>query len=399
MFFNRVIIVSLTELGILRGTNAYIMFKKYLKKISHIEITVIWGIKIEDWKVINTGIFGKDFSWDPLDYKIHYFSKLEKKERKLIELQIEIQKEYQDQKKKWVLLKEIHSRLQKISFLKDAYDVEANKIDSNIFVCNTIDYDHYNQLFYWITQSRLKKDYYLKECIHIKRLFTKKELCEIIEYSNSLIPKIDFVFGDYANFSHYKWAIRITDKKNYNIQNIISIFFHEVTHFFRWENGLKNLWFRYNFQHCGILEEGIALYNEYKYGNRITQYWEFNPYYDMCYKILTENISETEKKDKIYHVLKCKWYTREKSLTYYYRFYKYASIWTHSFFLKDLIYTKGYGSVKKLLSQDPRNYEKIMAWKIWSYELENWILNSENNYDSKKYFNSMVREIKKYCNS
>jgi len=47
----------------------------------------------------------------------------------------------------------------------------------------------------------------------------------------------------------------------------------------------------------------MALYNEYVYGNKICNYGSYVPYYNICIKILLEDISQEEKKDKIYDVL------------------------------------------------------------------------------------------------
>jgi len=64
-------------------------------------------------------------------------------------------------------------------------------------------------------------------------------------------------------------VIKIPRRKFYSIKTIITIFFHETTHFFRSYNGERNLGFKYRFSDYYTLEEGIAIYNEHKYGNRI----------------------------------------------------------------------------------------------------------------------------------
>ena len=372
------------------------MFKEFLKKIATIEIDLIMPIKdIWFWEV-NTAIFRKEFLelWAQ-KYKIYFFEELSQKEIQLLKIQEDIQISSLDIKHKKILLWEIFLRLKKISFLRDVYDIEYQKIDPNITLVWEIDYDYYNNLFYGVTSDDLKKEYKIKECIPPNITFSKKELLELIEYSNSLIPDIKFKFWGYANYSHNKWTLNITNQKSYNLQNIISIFFHETIHFFRGYNGERNLWFRYKFENYNTLEEWIAIYNEYLYWNKLTNYWEFNPYYNICYQILIGDITETEKQAKIYKVLSCKWYNKEKSLWYYKRFYKYSEIWSQKKFLKDLVYQNWYDNVLELISEDPNNYEKIMAWNIWTRELERNIISYQNNIDSKKYFERMVYQIKK----
>jgi hypothetical protein len=114
---------------------------------------------------------------------------------------------------------------------------------------------------------------------------------------------------------------------------------------------------------------------------------------------LQKNITEAEKKEEIYEILKCKWYNRKKSHLYYYRFYKYSSFWNTDFFLKDLIYWSAYKKVKKLIRDDSENYERIMSWHIGIPEIENMIVGTRKNFDSKNYFSLMSKEIKKYINN
>jgi hypothetical protein len=189
--------------------------------------------------------------------------------------------------------------------------------------------------------------------------------------------------------------LKIPNEKQYNIKKIIVIFFHEMTHFFRYINWKNNLWFDYYFSNYDSLEEWIAWYNEYYYWNKVIDYGEYDSYYDMCYQIILEDISEKEKKEKIFEVLKNKWFDRKKIDDYYKRFYRFTKIWWKELFLKDLIYSNAYDNVLKLIKKDEKNYEKIMAGKIWIFELENNFVNSKNNFDSKEFFNIIVEEIKK----
>ena len=348
------------------------------------------------WNVnttIFTGWLREIKSWE---HKIVFFQNLSRKEKLLLTIQQEVQKDSIEIHEKKVLLWEIYSRLRKISFLREVYDIEVQKIVPDIIIFSKPNYDSYNTLFFWVSHKDLEKKYQIEDCAPPTIIFSKQEVIQLIKFSHSIIPDIVFNFWDFPNFSHSKWKINITENISYNLQSIISIFFHETTHFFRGYNGERNLGFRYTFEDYNTLEEGIAIYNEYKYWNKLTSYGKFNPYYNVCYQILSEDIRETEKKEKIHKVLACKWYNKEKSLWYYHRFNKYSQLWKNHFFLKDLVYESGYRNVKKLLRKDTKNYEKIMSWHIGLYELEENVIPTNNNFDTRFYFNKMVWEIKKY---
>ena len=210
-----------------------------------------------------------------------------------------------------------------------------------------------------------------------------------------MIPELKWNFWSFIWLSHDFWILNIPDDKEYNIKRIIAIFFHEMTHFFRYLNWKKNLWFSYKFEDYNDLEEGITTYNEYLYWNKIINYWKYNAYYDKCYQVLLEDISEEMKKEKIFNVLKNKWFNKNKTDLLFTRFYRYTKIWSNKLFLKELIYSNAYKNVIKLLEEDKNNYKKIMSWNIWLFELEENLLNSDKNFDSKKYFDIMVEEIKK----
>ena len=55
--------------------------------------------------------------------------------------------------------------------------------------------------------------------------------------------------------------------------------------------------FKFQFAGYSSLEEGIAIYNEYLYGNKICNYGSFIPYYNICIKYLLQDVSEEEKKE------------------------------------------------------------------------------------------------------
>jgi hypothetical protein len=224
----------------------------------------------------------------------------------------------------------------------------------------------------------------------------KEEVIELLEFTKRIFNNLNWDFWNFWNMFHSSWILKIPNKNNYNIREVIVLFFHEMTHFIRYSNTIKNLWFNYTFEDYWTLEEWIALYNEYYYWNKIIKYWEYNPYYDLCFQVLQEKISEEEKKEKIYNILKNKWFSKEKSLSYYFRFYRYSIVGTQKFFLKDLIYTKSYNLVKKLLL-NKKNYDKIMSWRIWLKQLD--FLGIKNT-DYIKYFenlqNKLITKIKKW---
>lgn len=370
---------------------------KYLKKISEIKIDLIWNIKIKWDKIINQAIFKNDFERDLIKYKNIFFGKINKKYEKLNKVEKDIKKEIYFKEEIKILLNEINVKKEEINFFKETYDIEANKIDNNYKIENkNINYNKYNKIFFHVTKKELYKNYKISSNNNLKIILSKGKLIELIKYSDSIMPEIKFKFWDYGNFSHNNWILKIPDNKKYNIQNIISLFFHETTHFFRYINWIKNLWFDFLLSDYVQTEEWIAIYNEYNYWNKILDYWELNPYYNICYKILLEDISENEKQNKIHDILHIKWYNRKKSLNYYYRFYKYSQLWSKNLFLKDLIYNSWYNNVKKMINNNEKSYEKIISGRIWIFWIENNIIDNKKNLDSKKYFSKMAKKIKSY---
>lgn len=376
--------------------NKEINFLEYfLKQLSSIYIELIWWIKIKWESVINTAIFKNDNYIDLISYKNYFFDTLNKKKEKLKILENKVRKKEITIFEKDILLNEINIKLERINFLKKVYDIEANKVDKNYIIdINPINYDKYNKIFFSVSSKDLKKEYKIDFCNKNQLSFTFEELSKLIDFSCKLIPEIKFKFWNYSNLHHRSWTIFINIQKKYNLNDMVSIFFHETTHFFRYLNWIRNLWFKYMFWSSLELEEGIALYNEYLYWNKITKYWKYNAYYNLCYQILLKDISEEDKKEEIYNILSCKWFSKRKSLNYYYRLNKYSIYWSKNLFLKDLSYNEWLIKIKKLIKEDLNNYEKIMAWKVWIYELKNNFVPSENNFDTKDYFKKMTEEIK-----
>lgn len=377
-------------------------YEIYLKKISRINIELISWIFMQWDSIVNSSIFGSKIPKDIFSHKKNFFSSLNKKEWELLKIQAQIQWSQElEKKKKQSLQDEVFMRLQKIFFVKSVYDIEAQKINPYIIPHTDIPYSYFNTIFFWSDAPLINTEKYISQIKGEKIpsiFFSRKQLQELIEYSHSLFPEVVFQFWNYQNMSHKKGVLLIPERKKYSIQNIITLFFHELTHFFRWYNGERNLGFRYSFWNYSPLEEGIAIYNEYFYWNKIINYGSFIPYYDICLSILQKNISEQEKKDKIYWILSHKNFSRKKSDIYYYRFYRYTPVWGKELFLKDAIYSKGYKQVKKLLKEDPTNYEKILSGHIGFWELKLWIMPSNNNVASKEYFLAMTKKIKSYIN-
>ncbi len=381
------------------------MLIKYLKDLSKLTIDLIRGFKkiYYKWekKYINLAVFKKEFSWNLYSYKKKFFENLWQKEKNINEIKKRIENDRNlDKNEKLILKNEIFITLKKIEFLKYSYDIEANKIDPKYEIKSEIkDYDEYNKLFYRVSKKDLINKTFKKKSFNIdEKVFEKEKLIELLEYTKKLVVWFNYKFWKYWNLSHLNWTLKIPNKNYYNLNNIIVIFFHEMTHLFRYINWKKNLWFYYFFTDYFSLEEWLAIYNEYLYWNKICDYWKYIPYYDLCYKIINENISENLKIEKIYNILRLKWFDRKKAKMYYFRFNKYSQIWKNDLFLKDLVYTKSYEIVKKYIKADENNYEKLMAWKIWINEFEKWILKADNNIDSKKYFQIILEKIKSLIN-
>ena len=383
------------------------MIHNFLKKLSKIEIDFNKKISYNaDWtEIINTAIFKKDFfidyDWNIDKYKISFFLKLSEKEIKILKLKLEVEvlSEKWQISDNWkeILYSEINAKLKKISFLREVFDIEAHKVSSEYkYKKKKIDYIHYNRIFFWVSKITLNKKYLNNSCAVYKDTIPKDILLKAVGYSKKINPELDFNFGNFPNLSHKNWVINVSQKDFYNMQNVISIFFHETTHFFWYKNWVSNFGFNYSFVDYTTLEEWISLYNEYLYWNQITHYWKFSSFYDECYEVLLMDISEEVKKEKIYQILKCKWYSKKKALWYYYRFHRFWEIWSSNLFFKDLMYTKAYINVDKLLKKSTDNYEVIMSWKIGLNEIKKWLYKNNHNKDSKKYFEKMTSYIIKY---
>lgn len=368
--------------------------QELLEKLSQNQIAINWRIEENDWELINTTIFWNKFRWDVMSYKLEYFQKLRKKERNILKLQKQTYWEKLSEKDSAIIHSEINSVLLKIQFLRERFDIEAKKVEPDIYASERGNMDYYNLAFFWVTKKDIWKNNPITSCQYYEEKYSYSTLLDLILYAQSICPELKFEFGKFPNLIHRWGTILIPKKRFYTIRTIITIFFHETTHFFRSFNGEKNLWFKYWFSNYYQLEEGIAIYNEYLYGNKITNIWKFIPYYNACFEILLKDVTEDEKINSIFQILQCKWFNLEQSKKYYNRFHRYCSFWSSDFYLKDLVYNKWYKNVINLIHKNPENYNLIMAWDIWIKEIEQWLISSDNNYNSTLFFKKMVLKIK-----
>jgi hypothetical protein len=374
------------------------MFTTFLKKISRNNVFFLKPIKKNNI-LQNPVIF---WYWKIKDLKEHkyiYVWNLYKQKVKLEKILKSIKKNREELWEKYykILVKEIKFIYKKIDFLKNIYDFEANKIDHKYEISYPeFDYDYYNKKFFWVTSKNISEDINILPLEDNKDTLTKIQLIELLDYSVLNVPWLKYKFWSFIFMSHSSGTLCIPNKKIYTLREVITLFFHEMTHFFRRYNSIRNFWTFYWFSDYLKIEEWFALYNEYMYWRKLIAWLKYNPYYDACYNILlNKELTEKEKKDKIIYILWVKWFTKEKSLNYYYRFYRFSKIGSNKFFLKDLIYTKWYKKVRSMIKINPYVYDYIFSWRIWISAIKENICEVRNNFDTKSYFSSILLEIKK----
>lgn len=295
-----------------------------------------------------------------------------------------------------LLKKEIEYILNNNNLILESFDIEANKLNPDWKVKNKLpDYDYFSKKIYWITSKDMEIIWKLPSCNpNYKIKISKNNFLKLISKVEKHFNKIKFKIWNYPNFAVSKFTIKVPEKKEYNLQEIITLFFHEMTHFIRFDNMQTNLWFTYQFSDKNELEEWLALYNEYFYWNQIIDYGEYFPYYHKVYNILMKPWTIEEKLDNMYKILSCKWFIKEKTYKYFYRFYRFTPLWWEKFIFKEAIYYTSYQKVKDLLNQwIDLNYLMSIKWGINSinYFFE-W--KNTNNINYKKYFKTMVKEIR-----
>lgn len=365
--------------------------KKYLEMIQDNSVSLLIGLN-NDEILLDAVVFWETPPSDLYLYKIIFFQHL--KEKKMAFLSILKKARTQLSLEEYNIIDaELRIKLLRIEFLEKIYDTVAYKYDNTYKKEQEFhDYDFYNKLFFGVTQDDIQEKYVFQETWDYNIYFSKTELESMIEYSNSCFPDMIFDIWGYGSMSHKWWVLMIPDKQKYSIREIITLFFHETTHFFRFYGSVKNLGFSYTFSDYATLEEWFALYNEYYYGQKILPDLKYQFYYDECYRIILSDITEEEKQEQIYRILKLKWFDREKSLYYYHRFYRFTSIGSKNLFLKDLIYSSWYNKVQELIWEDKKNYNKILAAKVGVYSLHftSWML---KKIPAKKYYTLMLKHI------
>lgn len=374
------------------------MFTKFLKSISRNNVVLLKPL-MKNNIMQNPVIFWYSKILDLKDYRYIYLWNLYAQKAKLQKVlnRIEKNKSKLDLLHYEILKKEIKFSYKKIDFLKNVYDFEANKIDPKYKISYPeFDYDYYNKIFFWVTKNDIQKDVVITPQEENNQNITKKQLIELLAFSSEKVPWLKYKFWAYAFMSHSSGVLVIPNKKIYSLRELITLFFHEMTHFFRRYNNIRNFWTSYGFSDYMKLEEGFSLYNEYFYGDKLIPWLKYNAYYDVCYAILlNEKLNQKQKQERIYNVLKIKGFSREKAMHYYYRFHRYASVWWNQFFLKDLVYTKWYEKVLKKLEKNPKNYDVFFSGRIWLSSIKSKLYNTTNNFDTRSYFESVLIEIQK----
>lgn len=294
---------------------------------------------------------------------------------------------------------ELNYLTDRIEFLSNLYDTESLKIWNIIKDLKPINIDYYNDIFFKITNDYIKNNF-SKEIFPVhwektKQKISKLRLIELLELVKLTIPELNYTFWDFSYMAHSKWTLKIPDKTEYSIKNIIVLFFHELTHFLRRQNQINNYGFDYSFSDYMDFEEWIALYNEYYYWNLLINwwYWEYFPIYDYLYSILKYSSLNDKKQLFKDSIIKLKWVSDSIAEDYYYRFYRYTNVWWDKFFLKESCYSRWLTNVKNELQKDKNNYNKIMSGRIWFNIYNQFDIYWEKN--NSRYLEWVFETIKK----
>jgi len=291
---------------------------------------------------------------------------------------------------------EINYSLTKHQLLIESFDIEANKLNPNYKITGSYpNYDYFSKKIYKITKKDIEKIGDLPEKKDFNVFISKEKVQKLLNLAKDFFPKLNPKIGNYPNFSVSKYTIKIPEKSFYNVQEIITLFFHEMSHFIRFLNMEKNVWFVYKFSDSNELEEWIAIYNEYLYWNQIIDYWKYYPFYHKVYNILMQKASSEKKFHQMFKVLSYKWFDEDKCIKYYYRFYRFVPLGGEDFIFKEAIYYNWYKNVNQLL-KDWESLDKLFSLKWWINTI-NYLMDWKQikNVNYKKYFETMVKEIKK----
>lgn len=265
---------------------------------------------------------------------------------------------------------EFNYMMERLNFLLESYDIESSKIWNKIKLNDNIyNLDYYNNIFFKTNNKEIFKnnnDIFPIYWEKTKEKISKNRLIELLEKVKIIIPNLLYTFWEFSYMSHSKGTLKIPEKSEYTIKNVIILFFHELTHFLRRQNQINNYWFDYSFSDYMDFEEWIALYNEYYYWNLLINwwYWEYFPIYDYLYSILKYTPISSKKDTFMNSLITLKWVSEKTAEDYYNRFYRYTIPGWDKFFLKESCYNKWLQNVKKELEDNRDNYNKIMSWRI-----------------------------------
>lgn len=131
------------------------MFQEFLLQLSKVSVALNGRIEEDGDSIINTMIFGKNFSGDVFEYKKKYFTKLRRKELRLLQIQARVYREFLTDNERKILLLEIENRLLKLEFLRYIYNTEAQKIDDSVQVYYPYSIEIYNKAFFGVTKKNI----------------------------------------------------------------------------------------------------------------------------------------------------------------------------------------------------------------------------------------------------
>lgn len=334
----------------------------------------------------------KDF----LERKFNYFNIIEKNKEELLLIKDQLNDELKNEE---IIQNNINFYVNKLNFIEETYDIEAKKVFPFYpFSLKKPDYNYYSKSLYWITKKEIPVIQKFPEKKTFDIWLSKKELIKLLKYAKWLIWFNYNIDKKLLNKSHNSWTLNIPEQKQYNIKDIITIFFHEATHYIRYYNNLKNVW-NIIFYDKNELEEGITLYNEYKYGNMIIDLWEYYPVYDKIYNILLSDKTKKEKLEQIKKILEYKFWweiSNEKVELFYKRFYRFAPLWWKDFLLKETIYYSGLKKVKKMLKEWWYTMKELLSIKWWINSINFYKnnFNIKNYINANEYYEKMVKKIK-----
>jgi CRISPR/Cas system-associated endoribonuclease Cas2 len=170
------------------------MFQDLLEQLSKISVALNGRIEEDGDQIINTMIFGKNFSGDVFEYKKKYFRKLRLKEAQLLRIQQSVYAAGLTQQHLSILLQEIENRLLKIEFLRYIYNTEAQKIDERMQVYYPYSIEIYNKAFFGVTKKNLGDDIMLEQSYKHESIYKKFELLALIKKAKEYCPELVFKF-------------------------------------------------------------------------------------------------------------------------------------------------------------------------------------------------------------